>query len=95
MNSNCIAAKESGPNRSQTFFNISKRHLKQLASVNFSAQMILQRTPVDLSWKPLLVLAAFTVALIGLAAWKLESMHRSAHRIEGRSAAQPLVEVPS
>ena len=52
-------------------------------------------TPVDLSWKPLLVLAAFTIGLIGVAAWKLESMHRSAHRIEGRSAAQPLVEVPS
>src|SRR6266436_3193444 len=50
-------------------------------------------TPVDLSWKPLLVLAAFTVGLIGLAAWKLESMHRSAHRIGGRGAPQPPVEV--
>ena len=52
-------------------------------------------TPVDLSWKPLFVLAAFTIGLIGLAAWKLESMHRSADRIGGRSAPQPLVEVAS
>jgi ABC-2 type transport system permease protein len=52
-------------------------------------------TPVDLSWKPLLILAAFTVGLVGLAAWKLESMHRSADRIGGRSLPQPLAEVPS
>jgi ABC-2 type transport system permease protein len=52
-------------------------------------------TPVDLSWKPLLILAAFTVGLLGLAAWKLESMHRSADRIGGRGVPQPLAEVPS
>jgi len=52
-------------------------------------------TPVDLSWKPLLILAAFAVGLTGLAAWKLESMHRSAHRIGGRGAPQPRAEVPS
>jgi len=52
-------------------------------------------TPVDLSWKPLLVLAAFTVGLVGLAAWKLERMHKSAHRIGGRSAPQPRAEVTS
>src|SRR6267154_1316327 len=52
-------------------------------------------TPVDLSWKPLLILAAFTVGLAGLAAWKLESMHRSADRIGGGSVPQPLAEVPS
>jgi hypothetical protein len=42
-----------------------------------------------------LILAAFTVGLVGLAAWKLESMHRSADRIGGRSLPQPLAEVPS
>ena len=34
-------------------------------------------TPMDLSWKPVLVLLAFTVALAGLVAWKLESMRAS------------------
>lgn len=52
-------------------------------------------TPVDLSFKPLFVLAAFAVGLAGLVAWKLESMRRSAHRIEDRNAPQPLAEVPS
>src|SRR5882762_11911187 len=46
-------------------------------------------TPVDLSWKPLLVLAAFAVGLAGLAALRLESMHRSGDRIGGRSVPQP------
>src|SRR5882724_2502756 len=36
-------------------------------------------TPLDLSWKPVLVLLAFTVALAGLVAWKLESI-RAARR---------------
>jgi ABC-2 type transport system permease protein len=52
-------------------------------------------TPVDLSFKPLFVLAAFAVGLAGLVAWKLESMRRSTHRIEDRNAPQPLAEVPS
>jgi ABC-2 type transport system permease protein len=43
-------------------------------------------TPLDLSWKPVLVLLAFTVALAGLVAWKLESI-RSAR--ENRSQAAP------
>jgi len=42
-------------------------------------------TPLDLSWKPLLVLLAFTVALAGLVAWKLESI-RSARRSSGQAA---------
>lgn len=52
-------------------------------------------TPVDLSFKPLFVLAAFAVGLAGLSAWKLESMRRSTHRIEDRNASRPLAEVPS
>ncbi|HEY0220567.1 MAG TPA: ABC transporter permease [Afipia sp.] len=31
-------------------------------------------TPLDLSWKPILVLLAFVIALAGLAAWRLEGM---------------------
>jgi ABC-2 type transport system permease protein len=43
-------------------------------------------TPLDLSWKPLLILLAFTVGLAGLVAWKLESMRRAAHRNSGQAA---------
>jgi ABC-2 type transport system permease protein len=42
-------------------------------------------TPLDLSWKPVLVLLAFTVALAGLVAWKLESI-RSARQSRGRAS---------
>jgi ABC-2 type transport system permease protein len=42
-------------------------------------------TPLDLSWKPVLILLAFTVGLAGLVAWKLESM-RSARRSSGQAA---------
>lgn len=52
-------------------------------------------TPVDLSWKPLLILLAFTVGLAGLAAWKLESMHRSVRRSAGLTTPQPLGEALS
>jgi ABC-2 type transport system permease protein len=52
-------------------------------------------TPLDLSWKPILILLAFAVGLAGLAAWKLESMHRSAPRSTGEAAPQPLAEVAS
>jgi ABC-2 type transport system permease protein len=52
-------------------------------------------TPIDLSWKPLLILLAFTVGLAGLAAWRLESIRRSTDRSSGRIAPQPLAEVPS
>jgi ABC-2 type transport system permease protein len=52
-------------------------------------------TPIDLSWKPLLILLAFTVGLAGLAAWKLESMHRSVHRSAGLTTPQPLGEALS
>jgi ABC-2 type transport system permease protein len=52
-------------------------------------------TPLDLSWKPILILLAFAVGLAGLVAWKLESMHRSAPRSSGQAAPQPLAEVPS
>jgi ABC-2 type transport system permease protein len=34
-------------------------------------------TPIELSWKPVLVLLAFTVALVGLVAWRLESIRAS------------------
>jgi len=53
-------------------------------------------TPIDLSWKPLLILLAFTVGLVGLVAWRLESIRSSADRSRGaRTAPQPLAEVPS
>jgi ABC-2 type transport system permease protein len=52
-------------------------------------------TPIDLSWKPLLILLAFTVGLAGLAAWRLERIRRSTDRSSGRIAPQPLAEVPS
>ncbi len=52
-------------------------------------------TPLDLSWKPLLVLLAFTVALAGLVAWKLESMNRSARRNARQTMPQPLGEATS
>jgi ABC-2 type transport system permease protein len=52
-------------------------------------------TPIDLSWKPLLILLAFTVGLAGLAAWKLEGMHRSVHRSAGLTTPQPLGEALS
>src|SRR6266566_2934274 len=41
--------------------------------------------PLDLSWKPVLILVAFTVGLAGLVAWKLESM-RAARRSSGQAA---------
>jgi ABC-2 type transport system permease protein len=37
-------------------------------------------TPIDLSWKPLLVLLAFTVGLGGLLAWRLDSARSVAQR---------------
>jgi ABC-2 type transport system permease protein len=49
-------------------------------------------TPVDLSWKPVLVLLAFTVALAALAAFKLVSMRASAERTSAPVAPQPLGE---
>jgi ABC-2 type transport system permease protein len=52
-------------------------------------------TPVDLSWKPLLILATFAIGLAGLAAWRLVSMRSSARPIDARSVPGPLAEVPS
>ena len=53
-------------------------------------------TPIDLSWKPLLILFAFTVGLVGLVAWRAESIRLSADRNSRlRAAPQPLAEVPS
>jgi ABC-2 type transport system permease protein len=37
-------------------------------------------TPVDLSWKPILVLVAFTIGLAGLVAWRLEANRAAARR---------------
>jgi ABC-2 type transport system permease protein len=34
-------------------------------------------TPIDLSSKPMLILLAFTVALVGLVAWRLEAIRTS------------------
>ena len=42
-------------------------------------------TPLDLSWKPLLILLAFAVGLAGLVALKLESMHRAGRRNRGQA----------
>jgi ABC-2 type transport system permease protein len=50
-------------------------------------------TPVDLSWKPLFVLAAFAIGLAGLAAWRLVSMRGSARQIDRGGAPRPLAEV--
>jgi ABC-2 type transport system permease protein len=45
-------------------------------------------TPVALSWKPLLVLLAFTLGLAGLIAWRVESARAAALRA-GAPAASP------
>jgi ABC-2 type transport system permease protein len=34
-------------------------------------------TPIDLSWKPVLILLVFTIALVGVVAWRLESIRAS------------------
>jgi ABC-2 type transport system permease protein len=41
-------------------------------------------TPLELSWKPLLILLAFAVGLAGFVALKLESMHRAARQSRGQ-----------
>ena len=51
-------------------------------------------TPIDLSWKPLLILLAFVLAFVGLVAWRLDSIRSSADR-SSRAQTAPLVEVPS
>jgi ABC-2 type transport system permease protein len=43
-------------------------------------------TPLDLSWKPILILLAFTVGLAGLVALKLESRARAAGQNAGQVA---------
>ena len=45
-------------------------------------------TPVDLSWRPILILAAFVIALAGLCGWLLATRNRSAHA--ATIAPQPL-----
>jgi len=50
-------------------------------------------TPVDLSWKPLLVLLAFTIALTGLIAWRLGSAHATARQTSGPLASSTPGEV--
>lgn len=52
-------------------------------------------TPLDLSWKPLLVLMAFTVGLAGLVAWRLESIKNARNRASGQTVPQPLGEALS
>ena len=46
--------------------------------------------PLDLSWRPILILAAFVIALAGLCAWRLESRNRSARNGDAVAASQPL-----
>jgi ABC-2 type transport system permease protein len=46
-------------------------------------------TPLDLSWKPILVLLAFVVGFAGLVALRLESMR--AHAARDASDALPVV----
>jgi ABC-2 type transport system permease protein len=43
-------------------------------------------TPVDLSWKPMLILLAFVIGLAGLVAWRLESNRAVANRTNGHAA---------
>jgi ABC-2 type transport system permease protein len=43
-------------------------------------------TPVDLSWKPILILLAFVIALAGLLAWRLESNRAAANRASNHAA---------
>jgi ABC-2 type transport system permease protein len=47
-------------------------------------------TPVDLSWRPILILSTFVIALAGLCAWRLESRNRSARNGDAVAAPQPL-----
>jgi ABC-2 type transport system permease protein len=47
-------------------------------------------TPVDLSWRPILILAAFVIGLAGLCAWILESRRRSAQNGDAAAPSQPL-----
>jgi ABC-2 type transport system permease protein len=47
-------------------------------------------TPLDLSWKPVLILLAFVVAFTGLAAWRLETM-RTRSALERPGGAPPVL----
>lgn len=47
-------------------------------------------TPVDLSWRPVLILAAFVIALAGLCAWRLETGKRSTQNGDGVAVSQPV-----
>ena len=47
-------------------------------------------TPLDLSWKPVLILLAFVVALAGLTAWRLETM-RMRNAAARADAASPVL----
>jgi len=47
-------------------------------------------TPIDLSWRPILILTAFVIGLAGLCAWRLESRKRSAQNRDAAAASQPL-----
>ena len=47
-------------------------------------------TPIDLSWRPILILTAFVIGLAGLCAWRLESSRRSARNGDAVAASQPL-----
>src|SRR5437016_2764434 len=47
-------------------------------------------TPIDLSWRPILILTAFVIGLVGLCAWRLESWNRTARSSDAGAASQPI-----
>jgi ABC-2 type transport system permease protein len=52
-------------------------------------------TPLDLSWKPLLILLTFAIGLAGLVAWKLESIKNARRSDSGQTVPRPLGEAVS
>ena len=52
-------------------------------------------TPVDLSWKPVLILLAFVVGLGGLCAWRLGVMRRAHRGAAPKRYRRATGEVPS
>jgi ABC-2 type transport system permease protein len=47
-------------------------------------------TPIDLSWRPILILTAFVIGLAGLCAWRLESSRRSVRNGDAVAASQQI-----
>jgi ABC-2 type transport system permease protein len=51
-------------------------------------------TPLDLSWKPVLILSAFVIGLAGLVAWRMESLRTAARAANGHAAPRLSEAVP-